>query len=453
MPHHPIFISAQSFMDVKHYRALPLKTNTNNLSLQSYYRKLDTLDSTQAQRIPLTSDALPSILNLNEILTPFASPNCVVNPNNFRNIDFVGGNSPNYPLILWTPELGEVEDTWANMLSWMPKGFYKNGNVSWIGEDLHCNTSNLLRLYEWEFWTSGVCLGIDAFKFSSTSKPWNCQVEIHLYHPNTHDMLNYGYPEIIRANPAAYWENSFLHSFIYFRLPSVKIFVAHESLQYLDTDILSQWMHHVTLSHGDDRPINLLFLYAPVESISKQIGVIRSIKTMISRKKYYTKLNTTSMTNNFYRTHIYFQNSSLNNASLDSLSKLAYPDPMDIFHWHVDNKYRTYKLTESVNYQLSFCDKRLVSMKHFLRLPSNLSQMEKLAKTYAHVWLSIMKNASFTTALKSITPIVCYSLSGERKLEDGKYNSIKMNDDLFLNSTLTGRAIHIPIRNVGTEIC
>ncbi|CAL8121394.1 unnamed protein product [Orchesella dallaii] len=425
-----------------YYRVSPFKSTPKNLSFQDYIREQDTLDSTQTQRIPLTNNDFPSILNLNEILAPFVSPNCIVNLNNFRDIDVFSGDPPNYPLILWTPVLGIVEKPWRSV-SWMPKGFYKNGNVSWLKDHLQCNTSNLLRLYEWKYYGSGVCLGMDSVQYSSRSKPWNCNVEIYLYHPNVNNTMNYGYPENLQPN--VHDKYVFRNSFAYYRIPSVKLFVGHASLQFLDSNMLSTWMDHVIVRNSDQQPTNVLCLFATVTSKSNYHGVIRSVETMTNRIKYFTKDNATVIASNSYRNYVTFRLVNISNISFEDLSELSYPDPRDILRWHVKTLYKTYKPTESVNYQLASCNKTLVHMKHFLSLPSHLSQMEKLAKTYAHVWLSIMGNVTFTTTLTPKPNIVCYPLSGEQKMEKASYHSIEISDEIFINTTLLGRAAHIPL--------
>ncbi|CAL8121392.1 unnamed protein product [Orchesella dallaii] len=284
-------------------RGFPLDVDYARSSLKKpNLDEQDTLDSAQTQRIPLNNNDYPSPLNFNEILAPFASPNCIVNLNNFRDINFFSGDAPNYPLILWTPVLGVVWKPYASV-SWMPKVISKSINR----------------------------------------------------------------------------------------------------------------------------------------------GVIHSVEIITNRIHYVTELNSAEKLSNSYQNHIMFQTVNLNTASLESLSELSHPDPMDVLRWHIASSTRTNKLTESVNYQLSLCDQNLVRMKHFVRLTSTLSQMDKLAKTYAHVWLSIMKNATFTTWLKAVSPIVCYPLSGERKFEVLGYHSIEMRDNVFKTSYLRGKAVHVPL--------
>ncbi|CAL8121474.1 unnamed protein product [Orchesella dallaii] len=427
-----------SFETINNYSVSPLReTKTYNLTLQQYYRALDVLDANGKQQIPFfDSDEFPGILNLNEQLAPFTSANCIISLNNFRNTDIFAETPLEYPLLVWTPELGKLNE----FDTWMPKDFNKKNSVTFVNDTLSCNTSNILQTVGFRCYYTDICLDLDIFAFSSQSKPWNCQVEIYLYQPDRKRKEKY--PKLFREIFDDKEEADFANALLYYRVPSVKFFVHHDTLQYVDSQILRRSILNI-MTDSKKRPVNFVYLYASVQSISQSSGVIDSVKIV---KECQHCLKKPKDKEEISRTlDVILEEINLNLNSLEKLDKLGHPDPSGYIHWAIRSDLFRYKLSESVIFHLSLCDKRQITAEYLLHSHLDISPMEKLAKAYAHVWLSVMKNSTFKLDIGNEMLTVCYPIRGEIMVEHSFDIVMTLHEEMFLNSGSRGRALQIPL--------
>ncbi|CAL8121398.1 unnamed protein product [Orchesella dallaii] len=432
---HPVHSTVEKFHS---YSVSPLREATiNNWTLQQYYRVLDIFDTNGNQQIPYIDSDYPGISNLNEQFTPFTTANCLISLNNFRNTDIFAETPLEYPLLLWTPELGEV-DKWS---SWMPKDFNKKISVTLVNDTLSCNTSNLLRIVEYSIYDPGICLDLDLFTYSSNSKPWNCQVEIYLYEPDRKRRA--GYPKLFRKISDDKEEADFASALIYYRVPSVKLSVYHDTLQYVNNHILRRSIINI-MTDSWKRPVNYAYLYASVTSNSKSSGVISFVK-IVKECQHCLKKSDKAKAEMSRTLDVILKEINLNTTPLERLERLSHPAPSESIHWGILTDFKANKRTESAIFQLSLCDKRLINAEYLLHSSLDLSAMEKLAKAYAHVWLSIMQNSTFRLDITDDILATCYPLSGELKSESSYDTVMSLKDVMFLNSGSRGRALEIPL--------
>ncbi|CAL8121440.1 unnamed protein product [Orchesella dallaii] len=432
---HPILSSFETFTS---YSVSPLPELTNNnWTLQQYFRMLDLFHANGKQQIPYIESEFPGISNLNEQLTPFTTANCLISLCNFRYIDIFAETPLEYPILLWTPELGQID----GLNTWMPKDFNKKISVTTVNYSLSCNTSNLLGMVGYVDVYTGICLDLDILTYSSHSKPWNCQVDMYLYQPER----KYGesYPTLFPRISA-----DFINALIYYRVPSVKVFVYHDTFQSVDSRILGKLIVDSVID-SRRRPVNYAYLYLSVTSNSKSSGVIGFVKIVRECQRCSKKSNDTEV--EMSRTlYIILYEINLKITPLEILERLSHPAPSEYIHWSVTTQFPTFRPTESAIFQLSLCDKRLFNAEYLLHARLDLSAVEKLAKAYAHVWLSIMKNSTFQLTDDKLA--TCYPLSDKVKLESSYDDSFRyyipvmtLEDELLFNSASRGLALEIPL--------
>ncbi|CAL8121402.1 unnamed protein product [Orchesella dallaii] len=430
----PILSSFETFLS---YSVSPIRElASNNLTLQQYFRMLDIFDTNYKQQIPYIESEFPGISNLNQQLTPFTTANCLISLHNFRYIDIFAKTPLEYPILLWTPELGEV----AKWSSWMPKDFTKKTSVTLVNDTLSCDTSNLLRKVGYSIYDPGICLDLDLFTFSSLSKPWNCQVDIYLYQPDRKRKERY--PNIFRRIPKDIEEKDFSRALIYYRVPSVKILVSHNTLQYVDRNILKLWVTNI-ITDSRKRSVNFAYLFASVQSNSESSGIINSVKIV---RECQNCLKIPENKKEMARTlDVILEEINLNFNSLERLDKLSHFNPSESIHWAIQSDFLEYKLAESAIFHLAVCDKRLITAQYLLHSHLDISPMEKLAKAYAHIWLSIMKNSTFKRDIGGGLLTVCYPSRGEIMVEHSFDSIMTLREEMFLNSGSRGRAMEVQL--------
>ncbi|CAL8121436.1 unnamed protein product [Orchesella dallaii] len=411
-------LSSYETLTIYSVSPLPELTN-NNWTLQQYFRMLDLFHANGKQQMPYIDSEFPGISNLSEQLTPFTTANCLMSLYNFRYVDIFDETPLEYPILLWTPELGQI-NKWN---TWMPKDFNKKISVTKVNDTLRCNTSNFVRMVEYGDFCTSICLDLDVFKYSSHSKPWNCQVEMYLYPP-----------DITRTQT----------------VPSVNVFVYHDTLQFVDSSILSQLIYpSIRISWKGN--VNYAHLYVSLTSNSQSSGVISFVKIVKEFQRVLKKSNDTAV--EMSRTlDVILYEINLKITPLEILERLSNPAPSETIHWSLITEFPATRRTESAIFQLSLCDKRLFNAEYLLHSRLELSAVEKLAKAYAHVWLSIMKNSTFQLDQDTLAYYTYYPLSGEVKLESSYvdvFNNhipvMTLEGALLFNSASRGAALEIPL--------
>lgn len=190
---------------------------------------------------------LPFVTNLNEILAPFRSLKCFVLLDNFGH-----ANIPelSYPLVLRRLAVGHIH--MKNNSIWQP--------WKWIPVELLAHvtaTENSSRLiYPCQlskFFTSknfpknvngyDMFSRIDLLQYPSFSKPWNCEIQIHLYPPTiskTSELKNH---DFIRFPPIFQYNLQSRNRVI----PSLN-FIIHRAEQPINFCNFDMWKHFEDLT-------------------------------------------------------------------------------------------------------------------------------------------------------------------------------------------------------------
>ncbi len=139
-----------------------------------------------------------NVENLHSILEHFGNDKCLVAINNFLGADIQ--MNPHVPVILrrfelvivhseMLPDIGFKYLTEKNILIWAPKERLAeiNGNYTVELTDeiiLNCYISQYFTPMSYKSTKNGYCVGLNPIKFSSSSKPWSCEVQIDLFMPH-----------------------------------------------------------------------------------------------------------------------------------------------------------------------------------------------------------------------------------------------------------------------------
>lgn len=135
------------------------------------------------------------LANLDKFVSAFESSKCLVTIDNYSGI-----NVPlfSYPSIVRKPELTTFHfnhSTYARIVKklvkihfWKPAGFFLNvSNVERNKRSVNCSSTFLTeyenKKYAFDF-LEDICLPLNIISYSSSSKPWNCQVQFYLFPPS-----------------------------------------------------------------------------------------------------------------------------------------------------------------------------------------------------------------------------------------------------------------------------
>ncbi|CAL8135782.1 unnamed protein product [Orchesella dallaii] len=303
-------------------------------------------------------------------------------------------NIQNHPVSMWTPEPAHItlkypQDIPEQKILWTPKGFHNRKYISGVNGTLLCNNSRFM----WESKTlqrdtfllsTGLCLGIDLFSYSGQVKPWNCQVDVRLYPiPFDGDASSLNrYPQLFIRNPDGYDANQYFKSMIYSRAPTTTIFVTYDTLQNVDEDKMRYWVAPI-IPHL--QPSNIAILHATVSREEKKRWKIRSVHAV--------KVNVDVPRIWLLEFGIQLRPISLKNLrSVDVLAEHSHASPHEALFWKLWFNVWNPVESHTVSLYMEIC-KSDVNMRALLNTEKSDANI-KLAVAYAHLWFSIMKNAS-----------------------------------------------------------
>ncbi len=198
-----------------------------------------------------TSKHVPTNLaNLESMLENFANDKCLIVINNFIGTEIK--ETVPIPVILRQFELAISYRrwSWSNLYTniiWIPNEYLPKLNNNFTGEDKeiqHCHISDHFMLLD-QYHQSGYCVGLSHHRFSSSSKPWHCEVQVDLFMPDNVFRLG-KHTQIFRC----WFCNSISSS-----MPKINILISTESINAYDAISIATWMSRDKYDFFADRSL------------------------------------------------------------------------------------------------------------------------------------------------------------------------------------------------------
>lgn len=198
----------------------------------------------------------PVVDNLNDIIAPFGFQSCFILLDNYMAVNFQPLDSP---VVLRRLELAEVttrrHTTDSRTLQWIPTGIFPRASVV---------TSNCTR-FENAFWQyksiyatriniEDSLSALDLLTFAPKSKPWNCEMHLHLYLPISQHAEQQGIlPAVFDQHQEQFYRQD-QNVYLFGSVPSVKIHVMQQiPLKNLNSQfryVVSRSLHTPHAAHS-----------------------------------------------------------------------------------------------------------------------------------------------------------------------------------------------------------
>lgn len=219
--------------------------------------------------------------------------NCLYTINNYNNIDL---KFETYPIIMRRPELvfiDKMEYYFNEPLIWVPYGYqqHPSSNIKFKAKDKRqCYISKYLSGCEinWKtnYHSPDLCLRLNLPMYSVKTKPWNCQIDLHLL-PPPKSIEKYKYPESFKMPRSE--SSEYMQMMLPSMRPAVVALVAEDKSQ------LGKWVLESKSGPSNDDPSplvlykDLVYFEIHNKSIGKTLIVSFDIKGDIHFRNFNTK--------------------------------------------------------------------------------------------------------------------------------------------------------------------
>lgn len=314
----------------------------------------------------------PSVENLDEFLKPFEENRCLVGVTSFHTINIP---SHRYPIII------RNFVAMVSNLSLLHEYSFKKRTNEWNSNNdkSKCHNSNLFNEFD-------NCLSLSYSKFSVSSKPWACQLDLSLYF-KLEASKSKVYPSLVSYNYGSLPE---FYNFTASLAPKITVLVQYHSKEAnRQATTTSGQIDQIFKSVSTRMQPSLTF---PIYAVS-----------FVTRSSTQDNKLSHAKGNIIYAFVLRFQQFYSNGTSrikvqnwtLELLAKLAFPNPSETIFW-VGRFESNYEFPSDLIDYLRSCKNRFKGIsKLAISYKRSVSSPTKLVHAYAHLFRSIWKNYTF----------------------------------------------------------
>lgn len=349
-----------------------------------------------------------------EMILTLGSQNCLIAIDNYQNV-----NIPQleFPIVHRSPQ---AIQHWINLTAeyqrplWTLKKF-QLGNKTFLrclGETIYCDSHSLIRDHKGGY-LHDLCIRIDFLKFTSRTKSWNCQVHMQLLPPPDVELE---FPPLFRFN--------FIEELEQVQKSIMPMNILVSESHYLEQTVGVNWTKAILRyddyenRQGKSRwgaPKRTYSAYIVIEINYKLPPIFGDTEDVLVSIQHVGMLHIGYQCDprgtHFILCTTIFRELPLNTellGNVEKIGKLTLPLSGEFTFWDISEKtnenyeYHDDSMADSVLNHLLLCENYIShTKKSSVGIPFNHAT-ERVAHAHAHVWMTIMRNYSY-----SVDGIIC----------------------------------------------